>query len=68
MPACSPNLVAVINHLERIQRLPTSLVTGIRYPPLRRETAAAGPSFLSAATATGRPDYRNQDIHGSPGC
>ncbi len=28
-PACSPNLVADINHLERIQRLATRLVTGI---------------------------------------
>ncbi len=33
MPACSPNLVADINHLERIQRLATRLVTGIRHLP-----------------------------------
>ncbi len=31
MPACSPILVADINHLERIQRLATRLVTGIRH-------------------------------------
>ncbi len=29
MPACSPNLVADINHLERIKRLTTRLVTGM---------------------------------------
>ncbi len=29
--ACSPNLVADINHLERIQRLATRLVTGMRH-------------------------------------
>ncbi len=33
MPACSPNLVADINHLERIQRLATRLVTGMRHLP-----------------------------------
>ncbi len=33
MPACSPNLVADINHLERIQRLATRLVSGMRYLP-----------------------------------
>ncbi len=33
MPACSPNLVAGINHLERIQRLATRLVTGMRHLP-----------------------------------
>ncbi len=33
MPAYSPNLVADINHLERIQRLATSLVTGMRHLP-----------------------------------
>ncbi len=32
MPACSPNLVADINHRERTQRLATSLVNGIRDP------------------------------------
>ncbi len=31
MPNCSPNLAADINHLERIQRLATRLVTGIRH-------------------------------------
>ncbi len=44
------------------------MITGIRHPPLRKETAATGASFLAASTATGRPDNRNQDIHGSPGC
>ncbi len=33
MPACSPNLVADINLLERIQRLATRLVTGMRHLP-----------------------------------
>ncbi len=33
MPACSQNLVADINHIERIQRLATWLVTGMRYLP-----------------------------------
>ncbi len=33
LPACSPNLVADINHLERIQRLATRLVTGMRHLP-----------------------------------
>ncbi len=32
-PACSENLVADINHLERIQRLATRLVAGIRHLP-----------------------------------
>ncbi len=30
-PACSRNLVADINHLERIQRLATRLVAGMRH-------------------------------------
>ncbi len=33
------------------------------WPPLRRETAAAGPSFFAAATAFGWPYYRLQGIH-----
>ncbi len=33
MPACSPNLVADINHLERILRLATRLVTDMRHLP-----------------------------------
>ncbi len=33
MLACSPNLVAGINHLERIQRLAIRLVTGICHFP-----------------------------------
>ncbi len=32
-PDCSPNRVADINHLERIQRLATRLVTGMRHLP-----------------------------------
>ncbi len=32
-PACSTNLVADINHLERIQRLATRLVAGMRHLP-----------------------------------
>ncbi len=35
MPACSPNLMADNNHLERIQRLTTRLVTGIRHLPYK---------------------------------
>ncbi len=37
-------------------------------PPLRRETAATGSSFLAAPTSMGQPDYRIQDIHGFLGC
>ncbi len=37
-------------------------------PPLGKETAGAGPLFLAVATATGRHDYRIQDIHGSRRC
>ncbi len=33
LPACSPNLVADINHLERIQRLASRLVTGMPHLP-----------------------------------
>ncbi len=33
MPACSPNLEAHVNHLERIQRLATRLVTSIHHLP-----------------------------------
>ncbi len=33
MPACSPNLVADINHLERIQRLAARLETGMHHLP-----------------------------------
>ncbi len=33
MLACSPNLVTDINHLERIQRLVTTFVTGMRQLP-----------------------------------
>ncbi len=52
----------------RIQRLATRLLTGILSLTLWRETAVAGSSFLAAATASGWPDYRIQDIHGSFGC
>ncbi len=31
VPVCSPNLVSEINHFERIQRVATRLVTGIRH-------------------------------------
>ncbi len=37
-------------------------------PPLGREPAGEGPLFLAVATATGRPVYRIQDIHGSLRC
>ncbi len=33
MPACLPNPVADLNHLDRIQRLATRLATGIRHLP-----------------------------------
>ncbi len=33
IPACSPNRVAGVNHLELIQRLNTMLVTGMRHFP-----------------------------------
>ncbi len=33
MPACSPNYVADINHLEIFQKLSTMFVTGIRHLP-----------------------------------
>ncbi len=42
MPACSPNLVADINHLERIQRLATSLVTGMRHLPYEERLQRLG--------------------------
>ncbi len=35
IPACSPNLVVDINHQERIQRLATRLVTGMRHLPYK---------------------------------
>ncbi len=59
MPAWSPNLVADINQLELIQVLATR-----SSPPLRRETAATGPSFLVAATTSGLPDYHIQNFTG----
>ncbi len=36
MPACSPNLVADINHFKRNQRLAARLVTGIRHLPYEK--------------------------------
>ncbi len=36
MPACSPNLVADINHLERIQKLDSWFITCMRYLPKER--------------------------------
>ncbi len=36
MPACSQNFVSHINHLERIQRLTTRFVTGIRHLPYEK--------------------------------
>ncbi len=68
MPACSPNLLAGVNHLERSQRLATRKVTGIRHLPLRRESAATGSSFLEATTTSDWPDYCIQDLRGLIGC
>ncbi len=42
MPACLPNLVADINHLERIQRLATRLVTGLRHLPYEERLQRLG--------------------------
>ncbi len=42
MPACSPNLVADINHLERIQRLATRLVPGMRRLPYEERLQLLG--------------------------
>ncbi len=42
MPACSPNLVADIDHLERIQRLATRLVTGMRHLPYKERLQRLG--------------------------
>ncbi len=46
MPACSPNLVADINHLERIQRLATRLVTCMRHVPYEERLQRLGPHSL----------------------
>ncbi len=43
MPACSPNLVADINHLERIQRLATRLVTAPRSTRPKRAPLQGNP-------------------------
>ncbi len=42
MPACSPNPVADINHLERIQRLDTMLVIGMRHLPYEERLQLLG--------------------------
>ncbi len=42
MPTCSPNLVADINHLERIQRLATRLVTGMHHLPYEERLQRLG--------------------------
>ncbi len=42
MPACSPNLVTDISHLERIQRLATRLVTGICHLPYEERLQRLG--------------------------
>ncbi len=42
MPACSPNLGADITHLERIQRLATRLVTGMRNLPYEERLQRLG--------------------------
>ncbi len=42
MPACSPNLVADINHLERIQRFATRLVAGMRHLPYEERLQRLG--------------------------
>ncbi len=63
MPAWSPNLVADTNHLERIQRLVTRLVTGIRHLPYRERLQSLG-----LHSARGRPNNCMQDIRGSLEC
>ncbi len=42
MSACSPNLVADLNHLERIQRLATRLVTGMCHLPYEERLQRLG--------------------------
>ncbi len=42
MPACSPNLVTDINHLELIQRIATRLVTGMRHLPYEERLQRLG--------------------------
>ncbi len=42
MPACSLNLVKDINHLERIQKLATRLVTGMRHLPYEERLQRLG--------------------------
>ncbi len=46
MPACSSNFAADINHLERIQRLTTRLVTGMRHLPYEERPQRLGPQSL----------------------
>ncbi len=42
MPACSPNLVADIKHLERVQGLATRLASGIRHLPYEERLQRLG--------------------------
>ncbi len=53
MSACSLNLVADVNHLER-----TRLVTGFCYLPSDAKLQRLGLRSLQRATATGRPNNR----------
>ncbi len=46
MPACSPKLVAGINHLERIQRYAIRLVTGMRHLPYEEGLQWLGLHYL----------------------
>ncbi len=62
--ACSPNLGPDINHLERIQRLATGLVTGSS--PTKRD--CSGWAFIPCRGdgfgLTCKSDYHIQNIHG----
>ncbi len=42
MPACLPNLVADINHLERLQKLATRMVTGMCHLPYEERLQRLG--------------------------
>ncbi len=46
MSACSPNLVADINHLKRIQRSATRLVTDMRHLPYEERLQRLGLQYL----------------------
>ncbi len=64
MTACSPNLVAFGAN----SKISYKVGNWHSSPPLRRETAADGHSFLEAATTSVQPDYFIQDIHRSLRC